>query len=260
MALLQQRIVDFHRDGFLVLPEWLPPETVRRLLHGLKREFSEPIDTEEAKLRGELVARLWRPRLFERGVEFEELVDFPATIELMEAILGPQCHLIAMNALKTGPGDGISGWHADEEVRFPWPADLPRDPRVATPSLVINMNYYLVDVDENLGPTQLVPGSHRAGRQPTATDMDGQGNPTFEGRSMHSATGKAGTAVMWHDQVWHRGATKRLERRYPLGSAGGIREALDLATVLPLYRLRPAARGSPACQPHAPATAGASPP
>ena len=206
---VERRAEEFHRDGFLILHDFLPQDLVARLLDGLNRAFSEPLESEEGKLRGELVARIWRPRMFERGVEFEELVDYPPTIELMEKLLGHNCHLIAMNSLKTGPGDGISGWHADEEVRVPMPAEAPLDPRVQAPCFVVNMNYYLTDVDEDLGPTQLVPGSHRSGRQPLPSDMDANGNPTYHGHAVVSATGKAGTAVMWHDQVWHRGAVNR---------------------------------------------------
>ena len=64
-------------------------------------------------------------------------------------------------------------------------------------------------MDEELGPTQFVPGSHRAGRQPDAEDRDADGNPWYEGRAPVSALGPAGTAVVWHDQVWHRGAPNR---------------------------------------------------
>jgi ectoine hydroxylase-related dioxygenase (phytanoyl-CoA dioxygenase family) len=73
------------------------------------------------------------------------------------------------------------------------------------PTYVINMNYYLCDVDDELGPTQFIPGSHRAGRAPRPEDNDANGNPVFEGRTMVSSAGKAGTLVLWNDQTWHRG-------------------------------------------------------
>ncbi len=199
---LNRLLEQFHRDGFLVLPGILSKEEVSRLRAGVERYFEEPCP--EADLYG--MPRMWRPKMFERGPEFEALIDHPAVIDLVEAILGADCHLIAMSALRTEPGAGISGWHADETVRFPRSVDVPLDPRIPMPCFVVNLNYYLCDVDENLGPTQFVSGSHRSGRQPRPEDYDAQGNPHYEGKRVFSAVGPAGTAVLWHDQTWHRGA------------------------------------------------------
>jgi ectoine hydroxylase-related dioxygenase (phytanoyl-CoA dioxygenase family) len=200
---LQEKTEQFHRDGYLVIPEALPPDQVERLRAGVERAFAEHCP--EAELYG--MQRIWRPKMFERGPEFEELIDNPRVIDFIEAILGRDCHLIANSALRTGPGEGISNWHADETVRFPRPADVPLDPRIPMPCFVLNFNYYLCDVDEELGPTQFISGSHRSGRQPDPNDL------TYEGRGVVSALGAAGTAVIWHDQTWHRGAPNRTEDR-----------------------------------------------
>jgi ectoine hydroxylase-related dioxygenase (phytanoyl-CoA dioxygenase family) len=205
MTDIPAHIEQFHRDGFLVIPEALAAEQVARLRAGVERAFAEPCA--EAELYGGNMGLIWRPKMFERGPEFEELVDNPRVIHLVEAILGADCHLIANSALRTGPGDGISNWHSDETVRFPLPADVPLDPRIPIPCFVLNFNYYLCDVDEELGPTQFISGSHRSGRQPDPNDL------TYEGRGVVSALGAAGTAVIWHDQTWHRGAPNRTEDR-----------------------------------------------
>ncbi len=202
-------IEQFHRDGFLVLPGILSAGEVAVLRAGVERAFAEP--SEEAALYG--MPNMWRPKMFERGPAFEALIDHPGVIDLVEALLGADCHLIAMSALRTEPGTGISYWHVDETVRFPLPPGLTLDPRIQIPCLNLNFNYYLCDVDEELGPTQFVPGSHRSGRQPLPEDFDSQGNPFYEGHEVHSALGPAGMAVLWHDQIWHRGAPNRTKDR-----------------------------------------------
>jgi ectoine hydroxylase-related dioxygenase (phytanoyl-CoA dioxygenase family) len=202
---LETLVEQFHRDGLLVIPDALEAEQVERLRAGVERAFAE-FDP-EAELYGTVMQRIWRPKMFERGPEFEATVDNPRIIDLVEAILGSDCHLIANSALRTGPGDGISGWHADETVRFPRPPDVPLDPRIPMPCFVLNFNYYLCDVDEVLGPTQFVPGSHRSGRQPDPQALE------YEGRGVVSGVGPAGTAVMWHDQTWHRGAPNQTTDR-----------------------------------------------
>jgi ectoine hydroxylase-related dioxygenase (phytanoyl-CoA dioxygenase family) len=211
MTETEAQVERFHRDGYLVLPEILTESEVAALRAGVERAFAAW--SEEADLYGETMQRIWRPRMFEHGPEFEALIDHPGVIDLVEAILGSDCHLIANSALRTGPGDGISSWHADETVRFPRPKGVPLDPRIPVPCFVANFNYYLCDVDEELGPTQFIPGSHRSGRSPDPDDMDAEGNPAYEGRGVYSAAGPAGTAVLWHDQIWHRGAPNRSQAR-----------------------------------------------
>lgn len=200
----------FHQEGYLVIPDVLSPQEAERLRAGVERAFAQP--SEEAALYG--LAKNWRPKMFEHGPDFEALIDHPGILDLIEAILGPDCHLIAMSSLRTGRGTEISSWHADETVRFPRPKGVPLDPRIQIPCFVINLNYYLCDVDEALGPTQFVPGSHRSGRNPDPEDMDEHGNPVYEGRSAVSGIGKAGTAVLWHDQTWHRGGINQTPDRF----------------------------------------------
>jgi ectoine hydroxylase-related dioxygenase (phytanoyl-CoA dioxygenase family) len=208
---IDAQVEQFHRDGFLVLPEILTRSEVEALRSGVENAFAEP--NPEATLYGEMMERIWRPKMFEHGPEFEALIDHAGIIGLVEAILGSDCHLIANSALRTGPGEGISFWHADETVRFPRPKGVPLDPRIPVPCWVANFNYYLCDVDDELGPTQFIPGSHRSGRSPEPEDMGSDGNPTYEGNCVFSAVGPAGTAVLWHDQIWHRGAPNRSKDR-----------------------------------------------
>ncbi len=205
MSGLSEQLEQFHRDGYLVVEDALAPDHLRALRAGVERAF-ESADP-EADVYGAGLAKIWRPKMFEHGEPFEQLVDNARMIDLVEAILGDDCHLIANSALMTGPGEGISGWHADETVRLPLPEGVELDPRIQMPCYVLNLNYYLCDVDQELGPTEFVPRTHRSGRQPRPEDRDSNGNPTYKGISAVSAVAPAGTAVMWHDQTWHRGAT-----------------------------------------------------
>lgn len=194
-------LAQFHRDGFLVLPDILSATEIATLKAGLERAFSQY--SEDAEIHH--MQEIWRSKLFEQGPEFDFMLDHPGVAELMAALLGDNYHAIALTGLRTLPGKTISFWHLDDACRFPLPEGVKLDPAIPVPVFTINMNYYLCDVDEEMGPTHLIPGSHRAGRGPTPADHDANGNPTYEGRSYVSSAGKAGTLVLWNDQVWHRG-------------------------------------------------------
>jgi ectoine hydroxylase-related dioxygenase (phytanoyl-CoA dioxygenase family) len=206
------------REGFLILRDVLTVQEVDELCNEVEHAFS--LQSADAEAFG--MPNSWRPRMFEHGPVFEALIDHPGMIDLIETVLGEDCHLIAMNAMRFGKGDEIAKWHADDVIRVPLPPGVELDPRIKWPCFVISINYYLTDVDEYAGPTEFVPGSHRAGRQPLADDLDANGNPVFAGRSVIKATGRRGTAVLWNDQVWHRGglnttAHKRLVQQVSYG-------------------------------------------
>jgi len=140
---IAQQVAQFNRDGFLAVPDALSGEQVERLLDGVREAFAQPPRDEIVQAYGSLT-RIWRPMMFESGPVFEELVDNPRLLDLVEAIVGPDCHLIANSALCTAPGNAIDTWHSDETVRFPIPRGVSLDPRIEMPCLVLGLNYYSV--------------------------------------------------------------------------------------------------------------------
>jgi ectoine hydroxylase-related dioxygenase (phytanoyl-CoA dioxygenase family) len=79
---------------------------------------------------------------------------------------------------------------------------------VRLPVLLFSCNYYLTDVTEiQHGPTQVVPGSHLFGAGPPAS-LEG----TLWEDKMFNCLGKAGSVIMFNNQVWHRGAPNRSSR------------------------------------------------
>ena len=72
-------------------------------------------------------------------------------------------------------------------------------------------HYYLDDLDDALGPTNFIPGSHRAGRKPR------EGETSWQGVEGQNILCKAGDVVLFRSDVWHRGTANTSSRiRYLL--------------------------------------------
>jgi len=70
MSSLSHLIEQFHRDGFLVVPNAISREDTERLRRGVERAFEKP--SVVANLYGG-IATMWRPTMFEQGEEFVQL-------------------------------------------------------------------------------------------------------------------------------------------------------------------------------------------
>jgi ectoine hydroxylase-related dioxygenase (phytanoyl-CoA dioxygenase family) len=82
------------------------------------------------------------------------------------------------------------------------PEDVMADRRVKIPIYISTAHYYLDDLYEELGPTQFIPGSHRAGRAPN-------GDLEYRGVGPKNILCKAGDVVIFRSEVWHRGTANR---------------------------------------------------
>jgi ectoine hydroxylase-related dioxygenase (phytanoyl-CoA dioxygenase family) len=194
---IREWVSTFHRDGFVFIPDVLPPDTVRALREDLDRILPA---------RGERMEHA--TRLFERSAANLALFDLDPVVSLAEAIIGEDeshgaesCHVVMNNSFRVRDGGGISGWHQDDSSHYKVTHGEPPT-NVHLPCLMLTANYYLTDVPtlEN-GPGQAVPGSHLFGRKPPA---DLAGTP-WEQR-VHSCLGRAGGVMVFNNQLWHRGA------------------------------------------------------
>ena len=147
--------------------------------------------------------------VFNRDRTFLRYTDYPEVIDLAEALHGDDCHIIGMTGWMTGGGRPDQQLHCDW-LPFPLPEHVLADPQVRMPFFITTAHYYLNEMYEELGPTKLVPGSHRSGHRP-------DGETTWKGRGEQSVLCQAGDVVMFRCEVWHRGTANRSdETRYLL--------------------------------------------
>jgi ectoine hydroxylase-related dioxygenase (phytanoyl-CoA dioxygenase family) len=156
--------------------------------------------------------------VFNRGSYWLQFLDRPGSVELAEAVLGGNCHVIGETAWRSHPGYRGEPLHADC-VPLTWPEEgVPEHIRV--PVFILTVHYYLNDVTAELGPTRLIRGSHRAGRPPH------QNETKWNGTAPEPLHVNAGDCLVFRSDIWHAGGDNVTARdvRYLLQVHYGRRE------------------------------------
>jgi ectoine hydroxylase-related dioxygenase (phytanoyl-CoA dioxygenase family) len=203
---LRDWVEQFHRDGYLFLPEFLSLDLVDRLKADLDRELESRDLTYTGQDDSKETMRL-RVRLFERSEANLSLFDMDPMAAFAEMLIAPNCHVIHNNSFLTRPGGGITSWHQDDASHYiVTHGEPPKNVRL--PVLFFTANYYLTDVTERAhGGTEVIPGSHLYGGSPPTVI---EGTP-YEA-SVVPCLGKAGSVVLFNNQVWHRGGPNQSDR------------------------------------------------
>jgi ectoine hydroxylase-related dioxygenase (phytanoyl-CoA dioxygenase family) len=198
-------------DGYAYFPGVLDEAEIERLrramdeLTALEESYDRHTDPAEHGFLNKSINNA-----FNRDPVFAQYLDRPEIIDLVEAVLGEDCHCIGMTAWMTGPGRPDQTLHVDWQP-LTLPEEVMEHPGVAIPIFITTAHFYLDDLSKELGPTHFVPGSHRAGRRPK------EGETSFKGVEEQSIMCKAGDCVLFRCEVWHRGTANTSEQtRYLL--------------------------------------------
>ena len=144
---IQEIVAQFHRDGFYFFGPILRPAEIAALQAAMARKHADP--ALHADEEGDYIRGISLLRMCEYDRNFRDLVAREPIVSLVEAILGPDCHLMSQNALRNEPGQGATSWHADDRVLFPLPDEVPRhDARIRVPCFIINNQFSLSGAQE----------------------------------------------------------------------------------------------------------------
>lgn len=196
-------VEQFHRDGYLVLHDILTPEMCAKMREDLDGALAaEGTDSQVGIIQ-------LHHRMFEVSNTNRDLFALEPIVTFAERLIGETTHVIHNNSFRVPPGEGfgITTWHQDDRPHYlVTEGEAPTNVRL--PVLLFTCNYYLTDVETpQHGPTEVLPKSHLFGRPCPPTLA---GTP-YEGKTDYCC-GKAGTVVMFNNQVWHRGAPNLSDR------------------------------------------------
>lgn len=202
-AQILEWVDQFHRDGFLFLQNVLPPDWCAQMREDLDWALKENPNG----LNGVNERTALAHRMFETSETNLKLFDLEPIVSFAEALIAPNCHVIHNNSFQSFPGGGITRWHQDDAPHFTVTDGKPPK-NICLSVMFFTANYYLTDVTEiKYGGTEVIPGSHLFGMGPP---------PEIEGTEWESKIqynlGKAGSVVMFNNQVWHHGGLNRSNR------------------------------------------------
>ncbi len=186
-------------DGYAVLRGALSAEEVS----ALTSEILECFATSEPE-RGRVDRAEFRYGMLNRSAACQAAIRHPRILEVIEPLLGEDCHVIANTAWNNPPSFAGGPWHCDAGPHVPRPDGVPWDDRIPYPVFAIGAHLLLRDCPEPCGPTAVVPGSHRSGR---LAPLDRIHDPelSYDGRPPVLLTGAAGDVVLFVSDAWHRG-------------------------------------------------------
>jgi ectoine hydroxylase-related dioxygenase (phytanoyl-CoA dioxygenase family) len=197
-------------DGFVLIPGVLPPSAVQQARD--KIDSLEPIHWDFTGFTDHY------KNVFNRDAFWLSFLDRGEVIELAEACLGGNCHVIGETAWRSHPGHYGVGLHLDY-LPMEWPE--PGVPEgIHVPMFFCTAHFYLSPQTEDLCPTYVIPGSHRAGAKPERT----QGH--WNGRLPQPVLCDAGDVLFFRSNLWHSGSENRTadQVRYLLQVHYGRRE------------------------------------
>jgi ectoine hydroxylase-related dioxygenase (phytanoyl-CoA dioxygenase family) len=150
----------------------------------------------------------FRHGMFNRSPRSQAAIASPAILEVIEPLLGEDCHVIANTAWRNIPGHQGGLWHIDAGPHVPRPEGVRWPAKIPYPVFAIGMHLFLEDCPAEAGPTAVLARSHRSGRTPPKDQLDDL-SLTYEGRPPVLLTASAGDAALFVSDVWHRGTPAR---------------------------------------------------
>ena len=196
------------RDGFAIVTNVLSGDEITELHQELTHLFETTRPDVRLPDATEADYADFRYEALNRSAAAQKTVAHPKILEVIEPLLGEDCHVVSNTAWRNqpqhekAPFDVGNPWHIDAGPHIPRPADVPWDDRIPYPVFMIGCHILLKDCGIESGPTGFIPRSHTSGQLPPQPDENGM--ISYQGTAPSAPLGKAGDVVFFVSDIWHR--------------------------------------------------------
>jgi ectoine hydroxylase-related dioxygenase (phytanoyl-CoA dioxygenase family) len=195
--------VQLERDGYALVRSVLTRDEVIALGGEIAAVFETSGPDRPQDVRDE-----FRHGMLNRSPLSQKAVAARPLLDVIEPLLGEDCHVIANTAWRNVPGHQGGPWHVDAGPHVPRPENVSWPDTIPYPVFAIGVHIFLEDCPLDAGPTAVLPGSHRSGRLPPRDRINDM-TLTFENKSAVLLPARAGDAILFVSDAWHRGTAAK---------------------------------------------------
>jgi ectoine hydroxylase-related dioxygenase (phytanoyl-CoA dioxygenase family) len=199
----------YDTDGYVVLEGLLSSGDLGTIRHELARLLAQG-PSGRNDFEGKRTQRVYT--LAGRGNTFERLIEHPAILSIVDALLLPNYLLTASQAIAIGPGETPQPAHTDDSF---YPIPRPR------PAISVSTMWAISDFTEENGATEVIAGSHRWADDALLNMYAGDDSVTLPPQyrpHLRPLVMSAGSCAVFAGTLVHRGGQNR---------SAGVRTAIS---------------------------------
>ena len=180
--------------GYTIVENAIEPELVSALdedVQRLERELG--VVPANNLFEGHKTLRIYN--LLVHGKLYERIPVHERVLPIVEGVLDRGCLVSSLSSIAICPGEIGQPMHADDQL-----IPLPKP----HPPVVCNTMWAITDFTTANGATRIVPGSHTRDCSP---------NPMEKYDGMIPAEMSAGSVLVYHGSLWHKGGANKTDKR-----------------------------------------------
>ena len=194
------------REGWALVPAAFDADEVRTLRSEIEQVYANvPADIRNPRLPEEQ-REDFRYEMLNRSAACQRAASDRRLLDIVEPLLGEDCHVIANTAWRNPPRKSQHGgglWHMDAGPHVPRSPGVPWDDRIPYPVFAIGIHLLLEACPLACGPTEVLAGSHRSG-QALPLERVKDDDLRYDDREPVVLSGKAGDVAFFVSDAWHR--------------------------------------------------------